>query len=246
MFAGLNVGNSSSTQQTTQPASSLFLDMSTAAAAAPQLSPMDALAGLQPPSSQHASSSQHQQAASSIMGSSNSAMQHADDLFSGLQAPAAAATGPAGFSADSKGSVEQRHGADLFQGLQAGGSPGPGVGVPSGGDMFGGLSMQASGTSHGQNGLDGLMGASSSRQTQPPVPSAAAAAADLFGGLSLGKDEDIHSTLPSDGLLTVTQSFIVLSCTQPMCIVLCCAVIVVDPVNQMMFTSLFRMRSNSR
>ena len=197
MFAGLDVGNSSSSssQQTSQPARSAFLDMSTAAGAATQqptaaaqLSPMDALAGLQAPSSQHPSSAQHQQAASSIMGSNNRAGPYADNLFGGLEPPAASASGSAGFSVGNKSVVGQQPGADLFQGLQAAGSPGPGAGVPPGGDMFGGLSMQASGSSSGQNGLDGLMGVSSNRQTstQPPMPSAAAAA-DLFGGLSLGR-----------------------------------------------------------
>ena len=56
-------------------------------------------------------------------------------------------------------------------------------------DMFGGLSLEAPPAGLSQSGMDALMGLGSSPQAPAQAPAhspAAAASADLFGGLSVG------------------------------------------------------------
>lgn len=87
-----------------------------------------------------------------------------------------------------------------------------------GAGMFGGLALQASAPARAPapsaTGLDSLMGfgpsTPASAHTGAAPPGGASAAADLFGGLSLGKTSQfasaIHSLLGSGGQGSVSQA----------------------------------------
>lgn len=151
----------SSNQQPAQPPNASFLDLGTSPAASHAAHQLSPMDAL---AALHSSG-----------GTSTSTAQHQQTGSTSGNRPSANGTAQ---NAD-----------DLFGGLQT--SASTAQGQQSGGDMFGGLSMQTR-----QSPVSAMNGTGGNSQGLLPGPgTAGAAAADLFGGLSLGKHVTVLTSL---------------------------------------------------